>query len=53
MIQWIVVGVVALGMVLWMILRMVSKDSFSELPQETLLKYLEDDRDMCEFFNRW
>jgi phage shock protein E len=47
MIQWIVVGVVALGMVLWMISRMVSKNGFSELPQETLLKYLEDDRDMC------
>jgi len=47
MIQWIVLGVVALGIVLWMVLRMASKDSYSELTQETLLKYLEDDRDMC------
>ena len=46
-IQWIVVGVVALGFVLWMVSRMASKDGLSELTQETLLKYLEDDRDMC------
>jgi rhodanese-related sulfurtransferase len=44
---WIIVGVVAVGIVLWMASRMTSRDSYSEVPQDTLLKYLEEDRDMC------
>ncbi|NQV36368.1 MAG: rhodanese-like domain-containing protein [Phycisphaeraceae bacterium] len=44
---WIIVGVVAVGIVLWMVSRMASQDSHSEVSQDTLLKYLEEDRDMC------
>ncbi|MCP4450321.1 MAG: rhodanese-like domain-containing protein [Planctomycetes bacterium] len=44
---WIIVGVVAVGFVLWMASRMASQNSYSEVPQDTLLKYLEEDRDMC------
>jgi phage shock protein E len=44
---WIIVGVVAVGFVIWMALRMASQDGYSEVPQDTLLKYLEEDRDMC------
>ncbi len=44
---WIIMGVVAVGIVIWMVLRRASQDSYSEVPQDTLLKYLEEDRDMC------
>jgi phage shock protein E len=44
---WIIVGVVTVGFVIWMALRMASQDGYSEVPQDTLLKYLEEDRDMC------
>ncbi len=44
---WIVLGVVAVGIVLWMASKLTSKDSFSEVSQDTLLRYLEEDRDMC------
>lgn len=47
MVGWIIVGVVAVGIVLWMVSRMASQDSYSEVSQDTLLKYLEEDRDMC------
>ncbi len=44
---WIIACVVAVGIVIWVVSRMASRDSYSELPQHTLLKYLEEDRDMC------
>lgn len=43
---WIIVGVAAVGCVLWIISRMASQDHHSEVTQETLAKYLEEDRDM-------
>jgi len=44
---WIALGVVALGIVLWIVAKMASQDSRLEVSQDTLLKYLEEDRDMC------
>ncbi len=44
---WIVLGVVAVGIVLWVASKMVSQDGCLEVSQDTLLKYLEEDRDMC------
>ena len=47
MVGWIIVGLVAVGIVIWMGLRMASQETYSEVSQDTLLKYLEEDRDMC------
>jgi rhodanese-related sulfurtransferase len=47
MTEWIVGGAVIVVIVLWMISRVMSGEGFSELSQETLLKYIEEDRDMC------
>ena len=44
---WIILGVVAVGIVIWMVARRASQETFAEVSQDTLLKYLEDDRDMC------
>jgi len=44
---WIIVGAVAVGIVIWIASRMGSQEGYSEVSQDTLLKYLEEDRDMC------
>ena len=44
---WIVLGVVAIGIVIWIAAKRMSGDRFSEVSQDMLLKYLEEDRDMC------
>lgn len=44
---WIVLGVAVAGIVIWMVSKMTSKESGLEVSQETLLKYIEEDRDMC------
>ena len=47
MTEWIVAGAVAVVIVLWLAMRMMSSKSCAEVSQETVLKYLEEDRDMC------